>query len=83
MNEKNDMYKQKRDEVKTEINSFRLKKDPTVFKKSEDERNILKLQKKEYRLSVGTKAHTSKRDSFISAFVAAEVPNWNVKFVML
>lgn len=62
---------------------LRLKKDPLAFKKTEDEKAILKLQKKEYRRGLGTSAHNIKREEFISAFVGSEVPNWNVKFIVL
>jgi hypothetical protein len=86
MNPAYDQYEPKRRLLEAETNSFKLKPVSTeIYKKSKDERSVLKSVKKSYEASKENKIRFKEtRDEIITALVGSSIPSWggiNVGFL--
>jgi len=67
----------KRAEVQAEVNSHKVDIDYSVFEKTQEEKNELRIEKAHYKLSP-----EKGRDELLSAFIDSTLPNWNLTFIV-
>jgi hypothetical protein len=64
--------------VQSEVNKRRLELNKDVFKKSQRDRDDLKLAKATFKHSPSAKV----KEDILRAFIDSSIPNWNLSFVL-
>jgi hypothetical protein len=64
--------------VQAEVNKRRLELNKDVFKKSEEDREALKLAKSVFKHYPSAKV----KEEILRAFIDSSIPNWNLSFVL-
>jgi len=78
MNPTYDQYEQKREALVRQTNANNIPMfNPVVFKKTKDERHVLRVNKLQHKVLVENKAlYNEKRSEVISQISKAPIPNW-------
>lgn len=66
-----------REAVQAEVNKYKVDIDYSVFEKTEQERNELRIEKAHYKM-----APEKGRDELLSSFIDSSLPNWNLTFIV-
>jgi hypothetical protein len=64
--------------VQSEVNKRRLEFNKDVFKKSQEDREALKLAKSVFKHYPSAKV----KEDILRAFIDSSIPNWNLSFVL-
>lgn len=64
--------------LQNEVNKFRIILNKDLFKKSQKEKDDLKLAKAEFKHRPSAKV----KDEILRAFIDSSIPNWNLSFVL-
>jgi ABC-type metal ion transport system substrate-binding protein len=64
--------------VQSEVNKRRLELNKDVFKKSQEDREALKLAKSVFKHYPSAKV----KEEILRAFIDSSIPNWNLSFVL-
>jgi hypothetical protein len=64
--------------VQSEVNTRRLELNKDVFKKSQEDREALKLAKSVFKHYPSAKV----KEDILRAFIDSSIPNWNLSFVL-
>jgi hypothetical protein len=64
--------------VQSEVNKRRLELNKDVFKKSQEDREALKLAKSVFKHYPSAKI----KEDILRAFIDSSIPNWNLSFVL-
>jgi hypothetical protein len=64
--------------VQSEVNKRRLELNKDVFKKSQEDREALKLAKSVFKHYPSAKV----KEDILRAFIDSSIPNWNLSFVL-
>ena len=64
--------------VQSEVNKRRLEMNKDVFKKSQEDREALKLAKSVFKHYPSAKV----KEDILRAFIDSSIPNWNLSFVL-
>jgi len=64
--------------VQSEVNKRRLEMNKDVFKKSQEDREALKLAKSVFKHYPSAKI----KEDILRAFIDSSIPNWNLSFVL-
>jgi hypothetical protein len=64
--------------VQSEVNKRRLELNKDVFKKSQEDREVLKLAKSVFKHYPSAKV----KEEILRAFIDSSIPNWNLSFVL-
>jgi hypothetical protein len=64
--------------VQSEVNKRRLELNKDVFKKSQEDREALKLAKSVFKHYPSAKV----KEDILRAFIDSSIPNWNFSFVL-
>lgn len=64
--------------LQNEVNKFRIILNKDLFKKSQKEKDDLKLAKAEFKHRPSAKV----KDEILRAFIDSSIPNWNLSFIL-
>ena len=69
---------QNKTNLQNEINKFRIILNKDEFKKSQKDRDALKIAKAEFKHKPSAKL----KEEILRAFIDSSIPNWNLSFVL-
>lgn len=64
--------------LQNEVNKFRIILNKDIFKKSQKEKDDLKIAKAEFKHRPSAKV----KEEILRAFIDSSIPNWNLSFVL-
>lgn len=64
--------------LQNEVNKFRIILNKDIFKKSQKEKDDLKIAKAEFKHRPSAKI----KEEILRAFIDSSIPNWNLSFVL-
>jgi len=64
--------------LQNEVNKFRIILNKDIFKKSQKEKDDLKIAKAQFKHNPSAKV----KEEILRAFIDSSIPNWNLSFVL-